>query len=116
MPGRSHLVDFVREVDLLILDTQYTAAEYSHRVGWGHGCLPESVALAIKGNVKHLALFHHDPSHDDDQIDRMVVAAKDLARESGLVISGATENKAMVIKPSRISTAELSTQNSFVTA
>jgi phosphoribosyl 1,2-cyclic phosphodiesterase len=109
------LVDFIQNVDLLILDTQYTAAEYSHRTGWGHGCLPDSVAMAMQGNVKHLTLFHHDPSHNDDQVDEMLATAKDLASESRLAISGASENETLVIEPAHISTPELAAQNVVVT-
>ena len=87
------LVDFVRSVDLLILDTQYTEAEYQHRIGWGHGCLPESVALAVAAGVRRLALFHHDPSHNDQQIDQMVSGAQALAGASPLLVQGAAENE-----------------------
>jgi phosphoribosyl 1,2-cyclic phosphodiesterase len=87
------LIEFVRGVDLLILDTQYTEAEYRKRRSWGHGCLPDSVALALNAGVRQLAFFHHDPGHDDDQIDLMVEAGKDLTRLGALVVSGASENE-----------------------
>jgi phosphoribosyl 1,2-cyclic phosphodiesterase len=86
------LMEFARGVDLLILDTQYTDAEYRHRRGWGHGCLSESVALALGAEVQHLALFHHDPSHDDEQIDVMVERARELAGGS-LRVTAASENE-----------------------
>jgi phosphoribosyl 1,2-cyclic phosphodiesterase len=91
------LIEFVRDADLLILDAQYTAAEYRQRVGWGHGCLPETVALAMKANVKQLALFHHDPTHDDDQIDAMVANAAELARGSNLIVNGAREGDTITL-------------------
>jgi phosphoribosyl 1,2-cyclic phosphodiesterase len=86
------LIDFVRGVDFLILDTQYTAAEYPSRVGWGHGRLPDSIVLAVEAGVRQLALFHHDPAHDDDQIDAMVAEGKRLAGSSSLLVIGASEN------------------------
>ena len=45
---QSALIDFVRDLDLLILDTQFTETEYQRHIGWGHGSLPESVALAME--------------------------------------------------------------------
>lgn len=96
-PRRNALVDFVRDLDLLILDTQYTEAEYQHRIGWGHGSLPESVALAVEARVRGLALFHHDPSHDDCQIDQMIEAAQTLADGSPLVVQAATENETIIL-------------------
>lgn len=86
------LLEFARGVDLLILDTQYTDAEYRHRHGWGHGCLSESVALALGAEVRQLTLFHHDPAHDDEQIDAMVERARELAGES-LRVTAASENE-----------------------
>ena len=87
------LIEFVRGVDLLILDTQYTEAEYEKRCGWGHGCLTDSVALALSAGVRQLAFFHHDPGHDDDQIDLMVEAGRDLAHSGELIVFGASENE-----------------------
>jgi phosphoribosyl 1,2-cyclic phosphodiesterase len=97
---KDELVRFLRGVDLLILDTQYTAEEYPSHVGWGHGCLPDSVALALEAEVGQLAFFHHDPSHTDDQIDQMVQAAFLTAASSNLKISAATEMQPVVLRGS----------------
>jgi phosphoribosyl 1,2-cyclic phosphodiesterase len=86
------LVRFVKGVDLLIVDAQYTASEYRQRIGWGHGCLPETVELASKAGVKQLALFHHDPGHDDDQIDEMVQTGRKFALPSNMIVIAASEN------------------------
>jgi phosphoribosyl 1,2-cyclic phosphodiesterase len=91
------LIEFVREVDVLILDAQYTSAEYPQRIGWGHGCLPETVGLARKAGVKHLVLFHHDPSHDDDQVDAMVETSRELARPTEMLISAAKETDTIIL-------------------
>jgi phosphoribosyl 1,2-cyclic phosphodiesterase len=92
--GRSYdaLIRFVSGVDLLVLDTQYTEEEYALRVGWGHGCLPDSVKLAVEAGVPRLFLFHHDPSHDDSRIDTMVEKARELAAGSNTVVEAAAEN------------------------
>jgi len=94
------LVEFIRSLDILILDTQYTAAEYTGRVGWGHGCLPDSVQLAMEAGVRRLILFHHDPSHGDEQIDQMLATARALALGSGLAIDAATENETILLRHS----------------
>jgi len=98
---RDALIDFVRGTDLLILDTQYTESEYRERVGWGHGCLTDSVALAIDAGVRHLMFFHHDPSHQDGQIDKMVKDARKLAKSSGLAIGAAAEKRTVVLDAKR---------------
>jgi phosphoribosyl 1,2-cyclic phosphodiesterase len=51
------------------------------------------VEFAIKANVKQLALFHHDPAHDDATIDVMVRHAQKLldAQKSTIKCFGAAE-------------------------
>ena len=87
------LVELLKGAEMLIMDTQYDREEYQQHLGWGHGCLDDVVALAIKAEVKRLFLFHHDPDHDDAAIDRMVVRARQIAldRNASLQIEGARE-------------------------
>lgn len=77
------LIAFVRDVDLLIIDSQYDNLEYASHVGWGHGCLDDVVALAAEARVKRLFLFHHDPNHDDDRVTAMLAHARELAGKYG---------------------------------
>jgi hypothetical protein len=51
------------------------------------------VGLAVEANASRLILFHHDPSHVDDQIDEMVAAAQAMAGQSPLLVEGARENQ-----------------------
>jgi phosphoribosyl 1,2-cyclic phosphodiesterase len=97
---RGKLIEFLSGTDLLILDTQYTEEEYARHIGWGHGSLPESVALAMDAKARHLALFHHDPGHRDYQIDLMVEAARKLAEAQDLKVSAAMEMDTVFL-PSR---------------
>ncbi|MHB8523955.1 MAG: response regulator [Limisphaerales bacterium] len=95
------LVDFIHEAEVLIIDAQYEAAEYAAHVGWGHSCLDDVVDLALRGNVKNLFLFHHDPTHDDDQISRMVAHARELvaARHGTVHVEAAREGLEFVLPP-----------------
>jgi phosphoribosyl 1,2-cyclic phosphodiesterase len=77
------LIDFVRGADVAIMDAQYDAAEYPSHVGWGHGCVDDVVRIAAAGQVQQLALFHHDPNHDDQWMDSMVQNAEQLAESFG---------------------------------
>jgi phosphoribosyl 1,2-cyclic phosphodiesterase/ActR/RegA family two-component response regulator len=77
------LVDFIRDSEVLIIDGQYDATEYQTRVGWGHGCVDDVVALALNANVKRLYLFHHDPMHDDAKMDAMVEWARQFVKALG---------------------------------
>ena len=72
------MIEFVRDADVLILDSQYDRVEYQKHLGWGHGCVDDSVALALKAGVKKLCLFHHDSAHDDKKIDAFLKHARQL--------------------------------------
>jgi phosphoribosyl 1,2-cyclic phosphodiesterase/ActR/RegA family two-component response regulator len=88
------LVDFLEGTDALIVDAQYDDQEYQTRVGWGHGCVDDVVALAVLARARQLFLFHHDPDHDDAQILRMLSWARELVAmqgESSLLVDAACE-------------------------
>jgi phosphoribosyl 1,2-cyclic phosphodiesterase len=60
------VVRLAKNADLLIHDAQYTPEELRSRKGWGHSSWTQAVEVAQQAGVKTLALFHHDPDHDDD--------------------------------------------------
>jgi len=70
--------DLAAGADLLIHDAQYTADEYEERVGWGHRRIADAVALAQMAGAKRLVTFHHDPAHDDRELDMMVEDARGM--------------------------------------
>ena len=59
-------------VDLLIHDAQHTADEFEQKRHWGHCTVDYAVHVAKEAGAQRLALFHHDPTHGDDQIDTML--------------------------------------------
>jgi len=80
---RASLVEFLHGSDILILDGQYTDEEYRRHIGWGHGSVSSAVALALDAEVHNLLLFHHDPGHGDQMVDKMVEFAHALVAKSG---------------------------------
>ena len=87
------LVEFLRNADVVIADSQYDAIEYPSRRGWGHTCADHTVQLAARAGAKQLFLFHHDPDHDDQKIAEMVARGqKEIARSgSSLRVCAASE-------------------------
>ncbi|MGH1362589.1 MAG: MBL fold metallo-hydrolase [Calditrichia bacterium] len=80
------LINFISETDLLIHDTQYFPEEYKERVSWGHSPYTYSCDIARKGRVKQLILFHHDPDHDDDTIDRLEAQSRERLKKHNYAI------------------------------
>jgi phosphoribosyl 1,2-cyclic phosphodiesterase len=58
--------------DLLIHDAQYTDEQYQRCRGWGHSSYRDAFAFAAEAGTKELVPFHHDPSHDDATLDRLL--------------------------------------------
>jgi phosphoribosyl 1,2-cyclic phosphodiesterase len=87
------LADFLRDAEALILDSQYLPAEYRTHEGWGHTCVDDAVAMAMRAGAKRLFLFHHDPDRTDEQVEHILERARKIARDaqSPLIIEAARE-------------------------
>jgi phosphoribosyl 1,2-cyclic phosphodiesterase len=93
-------VPLARDADLLIQDAQYTPEEYDpHRVGWGHSTYLDALHVAQQANVRRLVLFHHDPSHTDAEVHRIVALCRAEIAQRGLTIDclGAAEGQVLVL-------------------
>jgi phosphoribosyl 1,2-cyclic phosphodiesterase len=74
-------IDFFRDADLLIFDSQYdwseaTLSKHDH----GHSSYIPAVELSVKSNVKHLCLFHTDPVRDDASLNAFLADAREYLR------------------------------------
>ncbi|TNE39140.1 MAG: MBL fold metallo-hydrolase [Alphaproteobacteria bacterium] len=78
-PGKpdQDILDLIEGADLVIYDATYTDEEYPTFVGWGHSTWQEGIRLCQEAGAKQLAIFHHDPSHDDAFMDKI---AEDACR------------------------------------
>jgi phosphoribosyl 1,2-cyclic phosphodiesterase len=70
-------------VDLLLHDAQYFEDEYVERVGWGHSSVADTAAFARAVGVRSLMLFHHEPRHSDDSLERLEDRARSLFGRNG---------------------------------
>ncbi|MEM7447577.1 MAG: MBL fold metallo-hydrolase [Myxococcota bacterium] len=67
VPGTrdQNILQLIDGADLVIYDSTYTDEEFVEHIGWGHSTWQEGVRLCQEASVKRLAIFHHDPQHDD---------------------------------------------------
>jgi phosphoribosyl 1,2-cyclic phosphodiesterase len=77
------LVELARGASLWILDAQFTPEELRDRQNWWHSSHLEAMRLALEAGVQTAVLFHHDPAHDDDTLDRMGREASEMAAGTG---------------------------------
>lgn len=89
-----NVVWLARDADLMIYDATYTDNEYhdpkSSKVGWGHSTWQEAVKVAEAAGVKQLAIFHHDPTHDDTFMDQVAADTKSRFPNSFVAREGMT--------------------------
>ena len=72
MGGEDAFTEFFRDADLVICDTMYSlAASDTAKEDRGHSSNVVAIDLCRQAGAKRLALFHHDPIHGDEEIQRM---------------------------------------------
>lgn len=85
------IVAAIDGVDILIVDTSYTAKEYATKKGWGHGTYDSAIEMALSANVKKLFFTHHEPTRTDDQLDSIYSELKQKYSDLRIEISMAQE-------------------------
>ena len=99
LDGSMGITTGVRELctgaDLLIHDAQYTPDEFTRKNNWGHCTVDFAVWVAVECGVKRLALFHHDPTRSDDQVDSLLDRARREGSRGGVEVMAAHENQSL---------------------
>ncbi len=71
-----NILGLVEGADLMIYDSTYTDKEFPSKINWGHSTWQEGVRLCQAANVEQLAIFHHDPDHEDMFMERLEAEAR----------------------------------------
>jgi phosphoribosyl 1,2-cyclic phosphodiesterase len=82
------ILDLIRGSEIVIYDATYTEEEYVRYRGWGHSTWNEGVRLCDAADARHLVAFHHDPDHDDDDLDRIAEALERVRPGSRVASEG----------------------------
>jgi ribonuclease BN (tRNA processing enzyme) len=70
MPPCEKVIKFLSDADIVIHEAQYCPDEYETKVGWGHSSLGNACLLMKFAGVRHWIVTHHDPTHDDDFLEK----------------------------------------------
>lgn len=87
-----NMLSLAKDSDLFIVDAQYTPDELTEHIGWGHGSWKQAIEIGIQAGVKRIALYHHDPYHEDSDVDKILSDAGEIypnviAAREGLEVS-----------------------------
>lgn len=80
VPGQpdQNILGLIDGADVVIYDSTYTEDEFPSKIGWGHSTWNEGMRLCQEANVKQLAIFHHEPDHDDEFMDKLAAEAAEI--------------------------------------
>jgi phosphoribosyl 1,2-cyclic phosphodiesterase len=89
-PGKldKNVLGLIDKADIMVYDSTYTDQEYPGHVDWGHSTWEEGVRLADAAGVKTFVIFHHDPGHDDDFMDRIAEKAEAARAGTKVAVEG----------------------------
>jgi len=88
-----NVLGLIADADLVVYDCMYTDDEYRRYVGWGHSTWQEGIRLCKEAGAKRMVVFHHDPDHDDEQLDG-------IAREVERALPGSVvAHEGLVLEP-----------------
>ncbi len=66
-------INFFKDADLLVFDAQYSLLDaISVKENWGHSNNIIAVELSVKAGVKHLCIYHNEPTFDDERLDEFL--------------------------------------------
>ncbi len=88
---KTGLAHCARNADVLVHDSHFLEHELVGKYHWGHSSYEDALEMADLASVRQLILFHHAPEHSDSVVDRKLSQARDLARNSHLIIAAAAD-------------------------
>ena len=82
-------------VDTIVYDTHFLPDEYAKFPHYGHSTPDQALEICVAAGARRLILYHHAPSHTDDQMDK--VAAEYLAKGAAVGIEVLTSFEGMTL-------------------
>lgn len=64
--------NFFSMADLFVFDAMYSFTDFMDRLDWGHCSSFVGVDFCVREDIKHLVLFHHEPTYDDKALEDLL--------------------------------------------
>ncbi len=68
--------NFFGDADVLVLDSQYTVDDALQKENWGHSAFCYAIDFAHLFKIRHLYLFHHEPTYSDKKLHTILKQAQ----------------------------------------
>ncbi|MCK5760377.1 MAG: MBL fold metallo-hydrolase [Candidatus Delongbacteria bacterium] len=96
------LIEFYKDADILIFDSQYSSNDLNEKTGFGHSSPEIGIDIAVRSNVKKIIFFHHNHDYNDraieDNLYRSIKYLEINYPKSKLTIAVANENSEYQVK------------------
>jgi len=96
---RAALVAALHGCDTVIYDTHFLPEEYARFPHYGHSTPEQALEIVAGNDVRRLILYHHAPSHTDDQMDEIAARYKELGATMGIDVLTACEGMVLSVGP-----------------
>ena len=96
---RQALVTALQGVDTVVYDTHFLPEEYARFPHYGHSTPDHALDVCAEAGVRRLVLYHHAPSHSDDQMDQMADRYAIIGRDRNVEVVTAREGMCLVVGP-----------------
>jgi phosphoribosyl 1,2-cyclic phosphodiesterase len=96
---RDQLVRRIAGVDTVVYDTHFLPEEYAKYPHYGHSTPDHALAICALAGVRRLVLYHHAPSHSDDQMDRIAAEYHELGARQHIDVVTSFEGMTLPIGP-----------------
>jgi phosphoribosyl 1,2-cyclic phosphodiesterase len=94
---REALVRRLANVDTVIYDTHFLPEEYAKFPHYGHSTPDHALEICGEAHVRRLVLYHHAPSHSDDQMDQVAQSYAARGAEVGIEVVTSCEGMTLAI-------------------
>ncbi|CAN5860569.1 MBL fold metallo-hydrolase [soil metagenome] len=92
---REQLINRLVGTDTVVYDTHFLPEEYDRFPHYGHSTPDQALAICVEARCRRLVLYHHAPSHSDEQMDH--IAATYLAKGAAVGIEVLTSFEGMTL-------------------
>ena len=96
---RGALVKSLNGVDTVIYDTHFLPEEYARFPHYGHSTPDQALEIVANNDVRRLILYHHAPSHNDDQMDEIAARYREKGASMGVDVITACEGMVLTVGP-----------------
>lgn len=85
--------------DTVIYDTHFLPEEYARFPHYGYSTPDQALEIVAGNDVRRLILYHHAPSHTDDQMDEIAARYRELGAGMGIDVITACEGMVLSVGP-----------------